>query len=138
MQAAQQTVLVVGGSGYLGQFLVKHLAQEHKVSFTFHSTSAPNFGANVQAFWVRALMRGCQQARAGACLRACMHRSTWPLERACGTYLTPWVLWMWSSTAQPSAHLGSVNSIPSQRGELGCTAAACTNENLLHWQACVT
>ena len=52
MQAGKPTVLVVGGSGYLGQFLVQHLASHFQVSFTYHSTSAPNFGGGVESHWV--------------------------------------------------------------------------------------
>lgn len=45
-------ILVVGGSGYLGQFVVEDLASSHEVSFTHHSSKAPStFPKNVQAYW---------------------------------------------------------------------------------------
>lgn len=75
-----KTVLVLGGSGYLGQFLVQSLTKSYRVSllawlrpatcnlyaglnymillgsvqvgFTHHSTSPPDFGGSEQAFWV--------------------------------------------------------------------------------------
>ena len=34
-------VLVVGGSGYLGQFLVQHLCNKHNVSYTYNSNPLP-------------------------------------------------------------------------------------------------
>ena len=77
-----KTVLVLGGSGYLGQFLVQSLTKSCRVSpvsslqqlacvfpkhvlslleflvstqvgFTHHSTSPPDFGGSEQAFWVQ-------------------------------------------------------------------------------------
>ena len=41
-------------SGYLGQFIVQHftLQPQYRVAFTHHSTSAPDFGPDVEAFWV--------------------------------------------------------------------------------------
>ena len=50
-------ILVVGGSGYLGQYLVEHLAKQHEVAFTYNNTrknnelSLPNL-TNVSAFQV--------------------------------------------------------------------------------------
>ncbi|KAL3155375.1 hypothetical protein ABBQ38_010936 [Trebouxia sp. C0009 RCD-2024] len=47
-----KTVLVLGGSGYLGQFLVQSLTRSCRVGFTHHSTSPPDFGGSEQAFWL--------------------------------------------------------------------------------------
>ncbi|KAL0051399.1 hypothetical protein WJX82_006672 [Trebouxia sp. C0006] len=47
-----KTVLILGGSGYLGQFLVQSLTKHYKVGFTHHSTSPPDFGGVEQAFWL--------------------------------------------------------------------------------------
>lgn len=47
-----KTVLILGGSGYLGQFLVKKLTKYYKVGFTHHSTSPPDFSGSEQAFWL--------------------------------------------------------------------------------------
>ncbi|KAK9821055.1 hypothetical protein WJX74_006579 [Apatococcus lobatus] len=44
-------VLVTGGSGYLGQFLVQKLQKSYKVGFTHHSSSPPSLGTS-KAFWV--------------------------------------------------------------------------------------
>lgn len=65
-----KTVLITGGSGYLGQFLVHDLGTDHKVAtlahnlahihhiaqvgYTHYSTKLPSFPGNVQDFWVRA------------------------------------------------------------------------------------
>lgn len=46
-------MLVTGGSGYLGQFLVQDLGRDHKVGFTHHSTSlSAKLEGTVQEFWV--------------------------------------------------------------------------------------
>ncbi|KAK9785252.1 hypothetical protein WJX73_007610 [Symbiochloris irregularis] len=52
MAEEKKTILVLGGSGYLGQFLVSSLAPLHKVAFTFHSTDEPQLPGCPQAFWV--------------------------------------------------------------------------------------
>ena len=47
------TVLVTGGSGYLGQFLVDRLSNVGwNVLFTYHSSQAPPFAATVRGFKV--------------------------------------------------------------------------------------
>ncbi|KAK9806933.1 hypothetical protein WJX72_007947 [[Myrmecia] bisecta] len=50
--ATPKTVLVVGGSGFLGQFLVQELAAQYRVGFTYHSTEVPVFKGAVKSFWV--------------------------------------------------------------------------------------
>ncbi|KAK9904863.1 hypothetical protein WJX75_004139 [Coccomyxa subellipsoidea] len=50
--SGKPVVLVTGGSGYLGQFIVQALAKANfQVAFTYHSTAAPSFDGDVQAFW---------------------------------------------------------------------------------------
>lgn len=45
-------VLIIGGSGYLGQFLVEDLATTEQVAYTHHSSIAPStFASGVTAFW---------------------------------------------------------------------------------------
>jgi dTDP-4-dehydrorhamnose reductase len=37
-----RNVLIVGGSGYLGQFLVQHLSSKYNVSYTYNSNPLPH------------------------------------------------------------------------------------------------
>mmetsp|Transcript_6097 Transcript_6097/g.17460 ORF Transcript_6097/g.17460 Transcript_6097/m.17460 type:complete len:308 (-) Transcript_6097:672-1595(-) len=46
-------ILVVGGSGYLGQFVVGDLAKDHEVAFTHYSSATTStLPHGVKAFWV--------------------------------------------------------------------------------------
>lgn len=45
-------ILVTGGSGYLGQFLVAHLSKTHTVAYTYHNNPLPDGTLDATAYQV--------------------------------------------------------------------------------------